>query len=79
MSSGGFCCSSRPLSENEKIDKYCDLAWELKKAVKHEVDGDTNNSGCSRNSPQGPQKETGKIANQKKTQNHTEHSSVKSN
>ena len=33
---------SREKSENEKIDKYVDLAWELKKTVEHDGDGDTN-------------------------------------
>ena len=30
------------IRESEKITKYLDLARELKKAVEHEVDGDTN-------------------------------------
>ena len=31
LSFSGFCCSSIPLKENEKIDKYLDLTKELKK------------------------------------------------
>ena len=30
------------LNENEKIDKYLDLAWELKITMKHESNSDTN-------------------------------------
>ena len=30
------------LKESEKKDKYLDLAWEVKKTVEHESDGDTN-------------------------------------
>ena len=30
------------LKESEKRDKYLNLAWELKKTVEHESDGDTN-------------------------------------
>ena len=35
------------LKENEKKDKYLDLARELKKTVEHESDGDTNCNWCS--------------------------------
>ena len=30
------------IKENEKLDKYLDLARELKKAVEYEGNGDTN-------------------------------------
>ena len=30
------------VKESEHRDKYQDLAWELKKSIKHESDGDTN-------------------------------------
>ena len=30
------------IEDSEKIAKYLDLAWELKKALKHERDCDTN-------------------------------------
>ena len=30
------------IEESEKIDKYLDLAWERKKTVEYENDGDTN-------------------------------------
>ena len=36
-------------TENEKIDKYLDLAGELKKTVEHEVDVNTNCSWCAWN------------------------------
>ena len=34
------------LKESEMKDKYRDLAWELKKSVEHELDGDTNCNWC---------------------------------
>ena len=33
--------------ENEKRDKYLDLARELKKTMEHENDGDTDCNWCS--------------------------------
>ena len=50
LSSCGFCRSGRSQIENKKrenVDKYLDLARELRKALVHEGDGDTNCSyGC---------------------------------
>ena len=40
------------IKENEKRDKYFDLAWELKKVIEHESDGNINYSRCTRNGPQ---------------------------
>ena len=55
MWSSGFCCSSEPkveIKESEMIDKYLELARELKMAVEHEGDDDTNFSWCVWNCPQ---------------------------
>ena len=51
---------------SEKIDKYLDLARELKKAVEYESNGDTNCSLCLRNGSYGLLKETGGIGDQRK-------------
>ena len=40
------------MKEREKMDKYFDLAWELR-TVDHEGDEDTNFRWCTWNSPQG--------------------------
>ena len=37
------------IKENQKIDKYSDLASEMKKAVEHEDHGYTSCSWCTRN------------------------------
>ena len=34
------------LKKSEKKDKYLDFAWELKKTVQYECDGDTNCKWC---------------------------------
>ena len=63
------------MKEIEMIDKYLDLARELKKkAVKHEGNGDANHSWGVKNSPQRLGKVTVGIGNQ--NQNHTDHSIV---
>ena len=38
----------RKLTENEKRDKYLDLARELKKTMEHESDNDKNCNRCTR-------------------------------
>ena len=38
--------------ENEKRDKYFELARELKKPMEHEGDGDSNYNWCAQNDPQ---------------------------
>ena len=40
--------------ENENVNKYLDLAWELKKDVEHESNGDNNCSWCHWSGPQKP-------------------------
>ena len=37
------------IKENEKRDKFLGLTRELKKAMEHESDGDTNYNWCVRN------------------------------
>ena len=61
------------MNESEKVDKYLNL----KKAVEHEGDGDTNYSWSSWNSPQKPGKETGSTGDQKENRDHPDHSTVK--
>ena len=53
MSFGRFCCSKGPQKESKMIDKYLDLAGELKtkKTVDNEGSGDTNFSWCTLNRP----------------------------
>ena len=46
------------LKESEKIDKYLDLARELKKTMEDESDGDTNCNWCARYSHQRGRKKT---------------------
>ena len=55
--------------ESEKVNKYLDLARELKKAMEHKSKGDTNCSWVTRNSSQSLRKETGVIGDQRKDQN----------
>ena len=62
----GFCCSSRP--QSEKIDKYLDLARELKNQLWNVSDSDTNCSWCTWNGSQGLGEETVRIGNQRKNQ-----------
>ena len=62
---------------NENIDKYLDLARELKKAAKHEGDGDTNCCWNTWNGSQKPGKRTEKIRDQSKNRDHPDHSTVK--
>ena len=55
LSSGGFCCSSRSVNKNERKQKdrqILESCQNAEKAVKHDGDGDTNNSLCARNSSQ---------------------------
>ena len=42
LSFSGFCCFSVKIKEGEKIDECKDLARELKKAIGHKIDFDTN-------------------------------------
>ena len=55
------------IKESEKINKYMDLAWELKKqTVEHEGDSNTNCSWSTWNDPQKLAKEIREIENQRK-------------
>ena len=51
-------------------DKYLDLARELKKTVKHEIDGDTNYNWYALKGPKSLGIKTGKTGNQKKNKDH---------
>ena len=65
------------IKENEKWDKYLDLAWELKKALEREGDGDTDCSLCTRNYPQRIDKMTGRLGNKKTSEYHPDYSIIK--
>ena len=65
-----------PQSENERKRKTY-LSRELEKPMEHEVDGNTNCSGSTRNSYQIFEKGTGGIGNQRKNRNHADYSIVK--
>ena len=80
MSSSGFYLYGGPQSENEKsekINKYVDLARELKKLWKLLGDADTNCSWCSWNGLQRIEKGTGGVENQRKNRDYPDHSIVK--
>ena len=51
--------------KNEKRGKYFDFTRELKEAVEHEGDGDTNYSWCTWNGRQRRRKGTWRIGNQR--------------
>ena len=64
-------CDADPkekIKESEKIDKYLNLAREMKKetTVEHEGDGDTNCSRCTWNGPQRLERKTVGIGYQRK-------------
>ena len=66
------------IKENEKRDKYVDLARELKTTTQgHKGDGETNCNRCTRNNPQKFVKGTGRIRNQRTTEDHPNCSIVK--
>ena len=79
LSSSEFCLSSRSLSENERKQKDKQILgccqW-TEKAVEHENDGNVNNTGRVKTSPQGLGKETSTVENQKKNWDHIDHSIV---
>ena len=64
---------------NKTIDKYWELARELKKkkAAEHEGDGDTDWDWWSWNCSQRFEKKTGGNGNERKNQDHLDHSSVR--
>ena len=65
------------IKENEWRNKYLDLARELKKAMEHEGDGDTDCNWCTRNNPQRIEKGTGRFRNQRMSRDHPNDSIVK--
>ena len=66
-----FCCSDRPQNEHERMWKYLYLARGLKKTMEHV------STVTSRTTPQGVWKETNGIGNERKNEDHTDHSIVK--
>ena len=64
------------IKESKKVHKYLDLARELKKAVEHEGDGDTNCNWCTWNDPQRLRRNTGRIGNERKNEDHPNDSIV---
>ena len=62
------------IKEHEKIDKYLDLARELKKTVENEGDSDTNCNWCTWGNHKRLGRKTGETENQSKNQNHPDHS-----
>ena len=63
--------------ESEKKYKYLDLATELKKLKKHEVDGDINYNWCSRYSHQRIGTGTGEFGNKRTSRDHPNYSFIK--
>ena len=60
------------VNQSEKIDKYLDLARELKKTVENEIDDNTNSNLCTRNSSQRlGGKKTGGNENQRDNRDHS--------
>ena len=65
------------LKENEKRDKYLDLARELKKPMEHESDGDTICNWCTRRSHQRIDTGTGGLRNKRMNRDHPNYSIIK--
>ena len=65
------------IMNNEKRDKYLDLAREQKKSVEHEVDGDTNCNWCTQSNPQKFGKTTRRFRNQRTSGDHLVHNIIK--
>ena len=63
--------------ENEKTDKYLDLAKELEEAVEYDGGSETNYTYCFWDGLQGVKRETGWIEDQRKNQNHPNYSTYK--
>ena len=78
MSSSKFCCSSKTWSENERKQnykkKYLDLASELKKLWKIKVTVIPFVVSALGRIPKCLKKNTGGIGNQRKYQDHPDHS-----
>ena len=58
-------------------DKYLDFAWELKKNMEYESDGDTNCCWCTWDNPQKIGKGTGRLGNKRTRRDHPNYSIVK--
>ena len=71
-----FLRTTVKMKENEKRDKYLDLARELKKAVEREGDDDTNTNWHTWNSPQRLGKGTERVETERKNRDHPDYSSV---
>ena len=65
------------LKENEKRDKYRDLARELKKIVKHEKSGNPNHNWCSWYSHQRIDARTGRLRNKRTSGDHPNYYIIK--
>ena len=63
--------------ENEKRDKYLDLAIELNKTMKYEDDGDTNCNCCTRNDLQRLGERAERVGNRWTSREHPNYSIVK--
>ena len=58
------------IKENKKRNKYLDLAWELKKVIEHEIDGDTDYNWYDQNGDWKLGKKIGRVGNQRMNQDH---------
>ena len=58
------------IKANKRRDKYFDLARELKEAIEHGDDCDTNCNWCTQNDPQRLVKGTGRVGNRKSSRDH---------
>ena len=65
------------IKENEKRDKFLDLAQKTKKAVEVGRNCDANRNWHTRNGPQKLEKGTESIKNQRTSRNHPNYSTVK--
>ena len=65
------------LKENEKRDKYLDIARELKKTMEHEGDGDTNCKWCTYYSHRRIDNWIGGLGNKRSSGDHPNYSVIK--
>ena len=59
------------------MDKYLNLARELKKTMEHEDDSDTNCNWCTWNNPQRIDKWIGRLRNKKTSTDHPDYCIIK--
>ena len=64
------------IKEKEKRDKYKDLAKELKTAVEHKRNSDTNSNWCTWNGPERFGKGAGSVENRKTSRDHPNYDRV---